>query len=61
MLQTGREIRLSQLQLFKPRTHKVLTAASMKMTGFWDDEPCSLVGIDRRFVGVYCLHHQSEE
>jgi hypothetical protein len=40
--------------------YKVLTAASMKMTAFWDIEPCSLVGVDRRYRCVYCLH-QSEE
>jgi hypothetical protein len=27
------------------------------MTGFWDIAPCSLVEVDRRFRGVYCLHH----
>jgi hypothetical protein len=21
---------------------------------FWDVAPCSLVGVDRRFIGVYC-------
>jgi hypothetical protein len=37
---------------------QVLTAASMKMTLFWDVAPCSLVEIDRHFGGTYCLHHQ---
>jgi hypothetical protein len=37
---------------------QILTAASMKMTIFWDVAPCSLVQIDRRFKGTYCLHHQ---
>jgi hypothetical protein len=36
---------------------EVLTA-SMKMTAFWDIVPCSLVEVDRRFRGAYCLHHQ---
>jgi hypothetical protein len=36
----------------------VLTAASMKMFVFWDVAPCSLVEIDRRFRGAYCLHNQ---
>jgi hypothetical protein len=30
----------------------------MKMAVFWDIAPCSLVKIDRRFKGAYCLHHQ---
>jgi hypothetical protein len=29
----------------------------MKMIVLWDVAPCSLVQIDRRFRGVYCLHH----
>jgi hypothetical protein len=37
----------------------VLTVASVKMTAFWDIAPCSLVDVDRRFRGAYCLHHQS--
>jgi hypothetical protein len=28
----------------------------MKIIAFWDIAPCSLVEIDRRFRGVYCLH-----
>jgi hypothetical protein len=27
-------------------------AASMKMTAFWDIEPCSLVEVDRRFIAL---------
>jgi hypothetical protein len=38
----------------------VLTAESMKIRAFWDTAPCSL-GVDRRFRGAYCLHHQGEE
>jgi hypothetical protein len=38
----------------------VLKAASMKMRVFCDIAPCSLVGIDRCFRGVYCLHHQGD-
>jgi hypothetical protein len=37
---------------------QVLTAVSMNMTVFWDVAPCSLVEIDRRFRGAYCLYHQ---
>jgi hypothetical protein len=40
-------------------TFQGLTAAIMKITVFWDVVPCSLVEIDRRFRGTYCLHHQS--
>jgi hypothetical protein len=35
---------------------QVLTAASMKMTAFWDIALCSLVEVDRRFRGAYWLH-----
>jgi hypothetical protein len=31
---------------------------NIKMTICWDVSPCSLVEIDRRFRGPYCLHHQ---
>jgi hypothetical protein len=30
----------------------------MKIGALWDVEPCSLVRVDRRFKGAYCLHHQ---
>jgi hypothetical protein len=40
---------------------KVLTAASMKMTAFWDIAPCSLIEVDRRFRGAYCVHHQGDD
>jgi hypothetical protein len=40
---------------------QVLTAASMKVTVVWDVAPCSLVDIDLRFRGAYCLHHQGNE
>jgi hypothetical protein len=33
------------------------TAASMKMTAFWNTAPFSLVGVDQHFRGVQCLHH----
>jgi hypothetical protein len=32
----------------------------MKMAVFWDVAPCSLLDIDRRFRGAYCLHHQGD-
>jgi hypothetical protein len=31
------------------------------MTVFWDVAPCSLVEIDRRFTGAYCLHYEGDE
>jgi hypothetical protein len=37
---------------------QVLTATSMGMAVFCDVVPCSLVEIDRRFTGTYCLHLQ---
>jgi hypothetical protein len=37
---------------------QVLTAASVKLTVFWDMAPCSLIEADRRFRSAYCLHHQ---
>jgi hypothetical protein len=37
---------------------QIFTAVSLKMTAFWATQPCSLVEVDRRFGGVYCLHHQ---
>jgi hypothetical protein len=40
---------------------QVLTAASMKMTAFWDTPPCSLVEVDRHFSGAYCLNHLGDD
>jgi hypothetical protein len=39
-------------------TFQVLTAASMKMTVFWNVAQSSLVELDRRFRRAYCLHYQ---
>jgi hypothetical protein len=33
----------------------------MKMRAFWDIVPFSLVGVDRHFIGMYCLHHQGDD
>jgi hypothetical protein len=41
--------------------NQVLTAASMKITIFWDVAPCSLVEVYRRFRGAFCLHYQGDE
>jgi hypothetical protein len=38
---------------------QVLTAAVMYVTVFWLVTPCSLVEIDQRFRGTYCLYHQN--
>jgi hypothetical protein len=32
----------------------------LRMRAFWDIAPCSLVGVDRRFKGAYCPHHQGD-
>jgi hypothetical protein len=32
----------------------------MKIRAFWDITPCSLVVVDRRFRGAYCLHHKDD-
>jgi hypothetical protein len=32
-------------------------ATSLKITVFWDVEPCSMVEIDRRFRDAYCIYH----
>jgi hypothetical protein len=54
----------NKMKLFLPPEIKcvwvrfqVLTAASMKITIFWDVAPCSLVEVYRRFRGAYCLDH----
>jgi hypothetical protein len=33
----------------------------MKIIAFWDMAPCSLIKVDRRFRGAYCLHHQGDD
>jgi hypothetical protein len=40
---------------------QVLTVASMNIRAVWDIALCSLVEVDRRFGGAYCLHHQGGE
>jgi hypothetical protein len=32
----------------------------MKFRVLWGVLPCSQVGVDQRFRGAYCLHHQLE-
>jgi hypothetical protein len=38
--------------------YQVLTETSMNVAVFWNVALCSLVDIDRRFRGSYCLHLQ---
>jgi hypothetical protein len=33
----------------------------LKSKAFWDIAPCSLLGVDRRFGGAYCLHHEDDD
>jgi hypothetical protein len=56
-LQGGRVNRVSQASR---ATFKILTAVTMKNrhTLFWNVTPCSLVEVQRRFVGVHYLHLQ---
>jgi len=43
-------------RIFRTATsHNVNTVFSLKMTAFWDVPSCSLVEVDRRFRGAYCL------
>jgi hypothetical protein len=34
------------------------TLARLNITAFWDIAPCSLVDVDLRFKGAYCVRHQ---
>jgi len=43
----------------KQARFQVYTAASMKITDFWDILPCSFVEIDGHFGGTYSLRHHS--
>jgi hypothetical protein len=38
---------------------QVLTAVTLKIGALWATAPCSL-GVDRRYRGAYCLHHQGD-
>jgi hypothetical protein len=39
---------------------QVLVVASMKMAVFWVVEPCSLIGVYRRFRGACCVYHYTD-
>jgi hypothetical protein len=34
---------------------------SRRRAAFWDNAPCSVMEVGRRFRGAYCLHHQGDE
>jgi hypothetical protein len=40
---------------------KMRSLLNKKTRAFCDIAPCSIVGVDRRFRDVYCLHHQGDE
>jgi hypothetical protein len=50
-----------QHRKIKRLLHLLASDLSMKMIVFWDVVPCSLVDIDRRFRGAYCLHHHPDD
>jgi hypothetical protein len=39
---------------------QILTTANMKMAAFWILRR-GLVGVNQRFRGTYCLHHQGDK
>jgi hypothetical protein len=44
------------MQLYEYLKFQVFTASS----AFWDTAPCSLVEVDQRFRGAYCLYNQGD-
>jgi hypothetical protein len=40
---------------------QVFTPASMKIIAFWDIASGSIIEVDRRFGGAYCLHNQDDD
>jgi hypothetical protein len=44
------------MQLYEYMKFQVFTASS----AFWDIAPCSLVEVDQRFRGAYCLYNQGD-
>jgi hypothetical protein len=49
---------LLEVDIRKDVRFQVLTAAAVKMTAFWDIALCSLVEVDRCFIGAYYLYYQ---
>jgi hypothetical protein len=45
---------------FRFMRFQCFTTGNMNMTDLWDKAPCSLVGVDRCFRGIYCFHHQGD-
>jgi hypothetical protein len=41
--------------LLRVNRDNFLKINQLKIKAFWDVAPCSLVGVDRRFRGAYCL------
>jgi hypothetical protein len=52
---------LKTLKMLHNVRFQVLNAASMNFRVFWDVAPRSIIGVDRRFRGVYCLHQQGDD
>jgi hypothetical protein len=50
----------SRNQTLLPERYVILVL-NLKMAVCWDTAPCSLIEIDQRFRGAYCLHHQGDE
>jgi hypothetical protein len=52
-----------RVELYRKTDGKVSITAwnrtTFKFRIFWDVAPCSHVGVDLRFRGKYCLHHQA--
>jgi hypothetical protein len=44
-----------------PVRNAIWTEVRLKIRAFWDITPCSLVGVGRRFRGVYCLHPHPDD
>jgi hypothetical protein len=54
-------LKLEDANTKKPVRFQVLAAESMEFRlVFWDVLPCKII-VDRRFRGMYCLHHQGDE
>jgi hypothetical protein len=49
---------MTYMNVFILVNFKVLTAANIKLTAFWDIALRSLIEVDRRFRGTYRLHRQ---
>jgi hypothetical protein len=43
------------------KNNHMKTLKILRLTAFWDIAPHSLILVDRRFRGVYSLHHQCDK